>query len=244
MDWRDDGIVLSLRKHGESGAIAALLTRDHGRHAGLVRGARSAKLRGVLQPGNLVRADWRARLAEHLGHFTIEALEARVAPLLTSPGRLAALTSACALLDIALPERAPVPEIYDLTDALTERLADDDWAEAYVKWEAALLAALGFGLDLNACAATGVTDDLIFVSPKSGRAVSREAGAPYKERLLRLPGFLLPRPQTAPPTPEDVVRGLRLTGYFLNEQVARPGGQTLPDARSRLASMMDRDATR
>ena len=233
MEWRDDAIVLGSRKHGESSAIASLLTRTHGRHAGLVRGARSARLRGVLQAGNLVRADWRARLPEHLGTLTVELLAARTAPLLVHPGRLAALTSACALVESAVPERQPVPEIFDLMDSLTQALVDDAWLEVYVKWELALLSTLGFGLDLTACAATGVTDDLIYVSPKSGRAVSREGGALYKDRLLPLPAFLITE-SDGPPTPEAIESALRLTGFFLRRHVTEPTGGQLPDARERL----------
>lgn len=248
MDWSDDGIILSIRKHGESNAIVSLLTREHGRHAGMVRGARSAKLRGVLQPGNLVRADWRARLAEHLGSMTVEPLGARVAPLLNSAGRLAALSSACAVLDRAVPERAPVPEIFALMDALTERLAGDDWAEAYVKWEAALLSALGFGLDLSCCAATGEVEDLIYVSPKTARAVSRDGGARYKDRLLPLPAFLLPGSNPASAGEGDCGRGLRLTGHFLRQALAVGGAfdtqNALPDPRDRLVTLLDREQTK
>lgn len=249
MDWRDEGIILSIRKHGENNAIVSLLTQEHGRHAGMVRGARSAKLRGVLQPGNLVRAEWRARLVEHLGSMTVEAVSARTAPLLTSPGRLAALASACAILDRAVPERAPVPDIFALTDALTERLIGEDWAEAYVKWEVALLSSLGFGLDLSTCAATGVVDDLVYVSPKSARAVSREGGARFKDRLLPLPAFLLPGPNPESAGEGDCWQGLRLTGHFLTQALIGTGpvgitrgedGSALPDARDRLMTQLEK----
>jgi len=237
LEWRDDAIVLGSRKHGESGAIVSLLTRGQGRHAGLVRGARSSRLRGVLQAGNLVRADWRARLPEHLGTLTVELLAARTAPLLTHPGRLAALTSACALVEIALPERQPVEEVFDLMDSLTQALVDDAWLEVYVKWELALLSTLGFGLDLSACAATGVTDDLIYVSPKSGRAVSREGGALYKDRLLPLPAFLIAE-RGASPGREEFESALRLTGFFLRRHVTEPSGGQLPDARGRVTQAL------
>lgn len=233
MEWRDDAVVLGSRKHGESSAIVSLLTRAHGRHAGLVRGARSTRLRGVLQAGNLVRADWRARLPEHLGTLSVELLTARTAPLLIHPGRLAALTSACALVENAAPERQPAPEIFDLMDSLTQALADEAWLEVYVKWELALLSALGFGLDLSACAATGVTEDLIYVSPKSGRAVSREGGALYKDRLLPLPAFLM-SDTAGPPGQDAVFDALRLTGFFLRRHVTEPAGGQMPDARERL----------
>ena len=233
VEWRDTAIVLAVRKHGESSAVATILTQEHGRHAGLVRGARSVRMRGVLQPGNLVRADWRARLAEHLGTMSVELVEARTAPLLTDPGRLAALASACAITDSALPERQPSGEVYRLLDSLTQALGGDAWLETYVKWELALLSVLGYGLDLSACAATGVTDDLIYVSPKSGRAVSREGGALYKDRLLPLPAFLITDGAGAPGA-DAIQDGLRLTGHFLRANVLAPAHRQLPDTRDRL----------
>ncbi|WP_425404670.1 DNA repair protein RecO [Hwanghaeella sp.] len=235
MEWRDDGIVLKVRKHGENGAIVSLITRAHGRHAGLVRGGRSSRLRGILQPGNLVRADWRARLADHLGNLSVEPLESRVAPLLLHPGRLAALTSACAILETALPERQPALEMFELMDLLTRHLGDEDWAATYIRWEAAMLGALGYGLDLSACAATGVTENLTHVSPKTGRAVSEEAAGPYKERLLPLPTFLLEDAEAGRvPDPDEIREGLRLTGFFLDQMVMSPAGRHLPDERGRI----------
>lgn len=235
MEWRDDGIILNVRKHGESGAIVSLLTRAHGRHGGLVRGGRSSRLRGILQPGNLIRADWRARLAEHLGNMTVEPVESRVAPLLLNPGRLAALTSACAILEAALPERQPAPEMFALMDLLTRHLVDEDWAATYIRWEAAMLTELGYGLDLSACAATGVMDNLTYVSPKTGRAVSTEAAGPYKERLLPLPPFLLEDAEAGRvPDKDEIQNGLRLTGYFLDQMVLGPSGKHLPDERGRI----------
>lgn len=235
MEWRDDGIILKVRKHGESGAIVSLITRAHGRHAGLVRGGRSSRMRGILQPGNLVHADWRARLVEHLGNMTVEPVESRVAPLLLHQGRLAALTSACAILETALPERQPAGEMFDLMDLLTRHLDDEDWAATYIRWEAAMLGALGYGLDLSTCAATGVTENLTHVSPRTGRAVSWEAAGPYKERLLPLPPFLLEDAEEGRvPDREEISDGLRLTGHFLANLVFAPGGRTLPDERGRI----------
>ncbi|MGB0555519.1 MAG: DNA repair protein RecO, partial [Alphaproteobacteria bacterium] len=171
MDWQDDGIVLSLRKHGESSVVVHLLTREHGRHSGLVRGGNSKKQRGVLQPGNEVHANWRARLEEHLGNFSVELLDGHTGRVLSDPSRLAAMSSACALLDICLPEREPYPNLFASLKALLLVFPDEGWQGAYVAWELSLLTELGFGLDLSACAATGVTENLIYVSPKSGRAV-------------------------------------------------------------------------
>lgn len=236
MDWQDTGIVLSVRRHGESAAVVSLMTRAHGRHGGLVRGAKSPGNRGMLQPGNLVQAAWRARLADHLGTYTLEPLAMRAAPLLDDPGRLAALASACALVDTVLPERQAAEDVFDLLADLTAGLAGEGWAGLYARWEFAMLSALGYGLDLSHCAATGVTDDLVYVSPKSGRAVSASAGAPYRERLLPLPAFL--KSSEAAPELAAVADALRLTGYFLArhglEGEGRTGPARLPDARERL----------
>ncbi len=235
MDWMDDGIVLAARKHGETSAVVTLLTRGYGRHAGLVRGGAGKRLRGILQPGNGVRASWRARLAEHLGTMTVEPGTAYSAVALGDAKRLAALSSACALVDATLPEREPHAALYDGLLVLLSTLGDDEvWPSVYVRWELGLLAELGFGLDLGACAATGVTDDLTHVSPKSGRAVSAGAAAPYKERLLTLPGFLLESGRGA--TADEIADGLKLTGYFLERHVFQHRDTHMPAARERLAA--------
>ncbi len=238
MEWSDDGIVISVRRHGESSAIVTLMTKQHGRAAGLVRGARGPKLRGVLQAGNSVHATWRARLADHLGNYALEAQTAHAAEILTDGNRLCALTSACALVEFSLPERQPDPNVHALLEGLMQALAGDHWASDYVRWELGFLTALGFGLDLKACAATGVVDDLVYVSPKSGRAVSRDAGQPYRDRLLRLPDFL--HRQDLEPALSDIVEGLDLTGFFLNRHVLGPQERTLPDARERLRTALGR----
>lgn len=231
MDWQDDGIILSVRKHGESSAIVSVLTREHGRHAGLVRGGAGKRMSGILQPGNRVQASWRARLPDHLGTYTMEPAGAYAAAALGDAPRLAALTSACALIEAALPEREPHPAVLEGLEILLGAIDDDTvWPTIYVKWELGLLQELGFGLDLTACAATGVTDDLTFVSPRSGRAVSAAAAGPYKERLLPLPGFLLAGDRDA-----DIAAGLRLTGYFLENHVFLHRDAHLPAARKRLA---------
>src|SRR3546814_314852 len=196
MDWRDEGIVLSMRRHGEAAAIVTLLTREHGRHAGLVRGGASRRRRGELQVGNLVTATWRARLEEHLGSLSVELAESWTARLLDRPGRLAALSAATALVDAGLPEREPHPVLFESLKELLLALDRDGWAAAYVRWEVALLAELGFGLDLSCCAATGRNDELAYVSPKTGRAVSLSAGEPYRDKLLPLPAFLTDRKST------------------------------------------------
>ena len=232
MDWRDEGIVLSFRKHGESAVIAHLLTQHHGRHAGLVRGGNSTKMRGVLQQGNELSVQWRARLEDHLGSFAIEFQEGHAARVLSDPGRLSAMLSACALVDLCLPEREPHPDIFATLRALLLALPDAAWAAEYVAWELSLLAELGFGLDLSMCAASGATTDLIYVSPKSGRAVSAVAGENFKDKLLPLPQFLVGKEVVEP---RDIADGLRLTGYFLDRHVLAPNAKLLPDARARIA---------
>ncbi|MFQ5958139.1 MAG: DNA repair protein RecO [Alphaproteobacteria bacterium] len=241
MDWSDDGIVLAARRHGESSAVVQLFTRGHGRHAGLVRGGAGSRARGVYQSGNLVAARWRARLAEHLGVFTCELTRSTAAAFLDDALRLAGLASACAVAEAALPERHPYPALYDATLALIDALAaEPEWAAVYVRWELGLLDELGFGLDLGACAATGSNDDLAYVSPKSGRAVSRAAGEPYRERLLPLPGFLT---GTGEADPDDVAAGLRLTGGFLDRRLFAPHERKVPAARERFVERFARTTT-
>lgn len=232
MDWTDDGIVLSTRKHGETSAIVHLLTRAGGVHAGLVRGGTGKRARGQLQPGNLLHAHWRGRLPEHLGTLTCEMSEALGAGVMDDAAALAGVGSACALTLMALPEREAHPAVFEGLLVLLRSMDGDSWPTVYVKWELGLLQELGFGLDFSECAATGGNTDLVYVSPKSGRAVSAAAGAPYKDKLLPLPGFLLSgaRAERA----EDILDGLQLTGHFLAEHVLEPAGRTLPDARGRL----------
>ena len=233
MNWNDQGIVLAARPHGEGGLVVQLLTRDHGRHAGLVRGGQSGRQRGTYQAGTLVGASWSARLAEHLGSYSCEVVETYAARVLDDPGRLAALSAAAAVCERGLPEREPHPACFEGLLVLLEALEGEHWAEVYVRWEMALLVELGFGLDLSACAAGGDNDNLAYVSPKSGRAVSLAGGEPYRDRLLALPGFLAGRGGGGP---EEVGQGLRLTGHFLERNIFHPLDRGLPEARLRLAA--------
>ena len=239
MHWSDEGIVLASRAHGETSAIVEVLTRSHGRHLGLVHGGRSKRMRPVLQTGNLVRAEWRARLSEHLGKYTIELLEANAARVLDDRTALAGLNTLTALARL-LPEREPHQPLYDVTKLVLEALSDDGhWSALLIRWEMALLDELGFGLDLDACAATGETKNLIYVSPKSGRAVSRDAGEPYKEKLLALPAFLVPgNGGEAGLTDQDIADGFELTGFFFEKNVWLPRNMTPPQVRARLVSQL------
>lgn len=232
MEWTDDGIVLGVRRHGESSAIVELLTREHGRHLGLVRGGAGARMRPLLQPGNSVRAVWRARLDEHLGTYTIEGMQLRAASLLASSHAVYGVTHLAALARL-LPERDPHGYIYEMLERALDDFEDARVAAMHVvRFELAMLSELGFGLDLENCVATGETNDLLYVSPKSGGAVSRAAGERWRDRLLRLPPFL--RQDRAPSTAgldQDLLDGFQLTGLFLLRHVLEPRGQGHSDAR-------------
>lgn len=238
MEWSDDAIVLSVRAHGESSAIVDALTHEHGRHAGLVRGGGSRKSKPALQPGNSLHLVWRARLTEHLGNYTAEPARARSGRLMDSRAGLMGLNAFTAVTLAVLPEREPHASVYEAALVLLDAMAAGefaDWAPLYVRWEAGLLDELGFGLDLSACAATGESDDLAYVSPRSGRAVSSAAAAPYRERLFPLPPFLLGTQSAV--TTADILAGLRLTGHFLAERVLVPHGKQVPAPRIRLEEL-------
>jgi DNA repair protein RecO (recombination protein O) len=231
MQWSDDGLVLGARAHGESSVILELMTREHGRSLGLVHGGRSRKRQPILQPGNTVRAVWRARLDEHLGSFAVEPVTMRASRLIAAPIALYGVALLAALLRV-LPERDPHPALFDAALVLADHLDEADLAPALmVRFELAVLAELGFGLDLQSCAATGAVADLIYVSPKSGRAVSREAGAPYADRLLRLPAFL--RGEGGEGGWDELKAGFELTGHFLQRNVFEPSGERPPPERAR-----------
>jgi DNA repair protein RecO (recombination protein O) len=239
MRWSDEGIVLASKRHGEASAIVELMTREHGRHLGLVRGGASSRLRPVLQAGNRVSASWQARLDEHLGRYTVEALDARAAAFLFVPHALYGLTHLASLCRL-LPERDPHPEIHAALSAVIEILPTVREAGAgVVRFELQLLAELGFGLDLASCAASGVQDDLIYVSPKSGRAVSRQAGEPWKDKLLALPDFLRGS-SNEEPSFDDVAAGFDLTGFFLARHVFEPRGVRFAEARASFINAIGR----
>ena len=242
MEWRDEGILISTRQHGEGSAIIEVFTRDHGRHGGLVRGGSSRRMAPLLQPGAQINVEWRARLEEHLGSYTVHPIRSRAGDILADRGALAALSSMASLIALALPEREAHTWLYNRTIALADALGTlPSWPALYVTWEKALIEEMGFGLDLSTCAATGNPDDLIYISPKSGRAVSREGGAEWADKLLPLPDFLKKDEATGAETQDDLRAGLRATGYFLaNWMCPALGREKLPAARSRLETAFAR----
>ncbi|WP_336486313.1 DNA repair protein RecO [Methylobacterium nigriterrae] len=238
MQWSDDAFVLGVRRHGESGVILEAMTAEHGRHLGLVHGGRSRRMQPVLQTGNRVRVTWRARLDESLGSYAVEPLDLAASRLIGSGLALYGVTHMAGLLRL-LPERDPHPGLYEAARVLVAHLDDKAIAPALmVRFELAILAELGFGLDLGACAATGANDALIYVSPRSGRAVSASAGEPYRDRLLPLPAFLTNRQGVGRvPDAEAVRQGFTLTGYFLSHHFWEPRGLAAPEERARFVAL-------
>lgn len=235
MDWVDEGIVLTARRHGDADAVLHALTFEHGRHAGLVKGGAGRRLRPLLQPGNRLELEWRARLADQLGGFQLGPKRLFAAALLDDPLRLAALASACGLVEAGLAERDPHPRLYAALLAWLQRLVEDaQWAADYVRFELLLLAELGFAVDLASCAVTGATAGLAYVSPRTGRAVTREAAGALADRLLPLPAFLV---EPVDADPGQIASGLRLAGHFLRRHIFDPTDRPLPAARERLASL-------
>jgi DNA repair protein RecO (recombination protein O) len=231
MDWRDEGIILGTRKHGETSAIVELMTRDHGRHLGLVQGGRSHKLRPLLQAGNRVAAEWRARLDEHLGQYVLEPVSFAAARLIESRLALSGMQLLASHLRL-LPERDPHPQLFETLAVILDCFEDPPLSgELIARFELRLLDELGFGLALDECAATGRRDELIYVSPKSGRAVCREAGAPYADRMLSLPGFFGKNPGCSASV-DELEAAWKLSGFFLARDVYGPRGVEPPDARS------------
>jgi DNA repair protein RecO (recombination protein O) len=231
MEWSDEGIVLGVRRHGESAAIVELMTQAHGRHLGIVRGGRSRRQQPVLQPGNRVGLVWRARIEEHLGTFAVEPLILRAGTIMSSGLALQGINLVGALLRL-LPERDPHPALFETAEIIAQHLHEADLAPVLmVRLELAVLAELGFGLDLATCAATGQSEDLIYVSPKSGRAVCRTAGEPWKDRLLPLPAFVHGLAREVRPNAQDVRAGFALTGYFLERDVFAPRNIAMPAVR-------------
>jgi DNA repair protein RecO (recombination protein O) len=239
MEWREDGVLLAVRRHGETAAIIDTFTETRGRHAGVVRGGAGRRLRPILQPGAQLDLAWRARLEDQLGAFTVESRRGRAGALMGDPLGLAGLACVCALLAHALPERAAYPALYRDSVTLLDLIpATDAWPLAYLRWEVALLAEMGFALDLTRCAVTGADDGLEYVSPRTGRAVSTQGAQGYEDKLLPLPPCLTGA-GAAPNT--EIAEALRVTGHFLHREIGpqRPG-QPFPPARQRLLDRLAR----
>jgi DNA repair protein RecO (recombination protein O) len=242
MEWTGEAIILGARKHSEADVILEVMTADHGRHLGLVRGGRSRRQQPVLQPGNEVQVTWRARLSDHLGTFTVEPLKQRAAGLMTSALGLHGIQHLASLMRL-LAERDPHPGLHDALKIVLNHIDRCEVAgPLLVRFELELLNELGFGLDLTTCAATGTTEDLAYVSPKSARAASREAGAPYHDKLLPLPPFLVEgqRQPGSEITWQDLADGFRLTAFFLDRNVYEPRGIKAGDLRDSLISALEK----
>lgn len=237
IEWRDEGILLAVRPHGETAAIAEAFCREHGRHAGVVHGGVSRRMRPYLQPGVLASLAWRARLDDQLGTFAVEPIRNRAATALADRLALAGIGAVASLLAAALPERAPHPALFERTDKLLDLLPEAGlWPLAYLQWETALLEEMGFAMDLSVCAVNGGTEDLAFVSPKTGRAVGRAAAGPYAPRLLPLPPVLRGEGNAGA---KDILAGLNVTGHFIRERLLE--GRELPAARGRLLEVLARE---
>ncbi|WP_127752512.1 DNA repair protein RecO [Devosia sp. 1566] len=232
MEWTGEGLLIGVRRHGETSLVAEAMVAGRGRHLGLVRGGRSSKLAAALQPGNTVQLVWRARLEDHLGIFAVELLTGRAAILMADKARLYLSQLVCELLRL-LPERDPHDRLLAMALGLLDRPLD---GMALARFEIAVLDELGFGLDLSACAATGVTDDLTHVSPRTGRAVSNSAAQPYLDRLLPLPPFLLNEDDAA--SPADLAAAFRLSAHFLDLHVWYPRQLTPPATRESLVAIL------
>jgi len=240
MQWTDEGVVLGVKRHGETSVILELMTQARGRHLGLVRGGAGTRLRGVLQPGNSLRATWRARLDDHLGNYAVEGINLRAAAFLGAAHAVHGVTHLAALCRL-LAEREPHRHVHGALEAILDALDDRAAVGPMVaRFELAFLAELGFGLDLSACAVTGATADLIYVSPRTGRAVCGAAGEAYRDKLLRLPGFL--RADEEPGSAADLADAFALTGFFLERHAFAPRGLALPQARARFVAAIRRAA--
>ena len=242
MEWQDDAIVLSAIRFGEHDALLEVMTPNHGRSRGFVKAGMSRRNKAVLQPGNKLAVSWRSRLETNLGRFQVELVHSPLGYLISDPARMAALAAVSAVIQSTMPERQVHAGVFEALDGFIKLLEAEDgslavWGAALARIELGVLAELGYGLDLSECAATGSRDNLVYVSPKSGRAVSAEGGAPYKGRLLDLPAYLLGEGELSADTAQQ---GLRLTGFFLERNVWIVAGNGQPDARERLVARLQK----
>lgn len=241
MQWRDTGLIIDVRPYGEADCVVTVLTPVHGRQSGLVHGGRSRRLRGPLQVGNHIQVEWRARLEDHLGRYTVDPVIDRSAAILDHADRLSALSSVCACLMLAVPDRGHIPGLYDLTVAYLDLLSDlnHSWLKEHVLWEVNTLRLLGHGIDTRACAVTGQRGPLLYVSPKTGHAVTEQGAGTYADRLLPLPAFLSESQSTETATPTDLMNGWRLTSHFWHTRIFADLNCAEPQARSRLSAVFD-----
>ncbi len=238
MEWCDEGIILAARAHGEGHAVADVFTPTRGRWAGLVFGGSGRRKTPVLQPGNLVNVEWRGRLEESLGTYSLELLQPRAAGLMMDRLSLAGLSAVCAVAHSCLPEREDHPRTYAAMNVLIDNFEDVEiWPALMARWELGLLTDMGFGLTLDRCAATGARENLAYVSPKSACAVSREAGAPYKDKMLPLPDFL--KGEGGAITRQDTINALKTTGYFIESRILHLTNRQLPEARLRAIDLLN-----
>ncbi len=247
MEWQDEGIVLAVERFGEADAVLEVMTPKFGRHRGYVKGGTGKRQRAIFQPGNQLALTWRSRIEENLGRFTAELVHSPLGSMINDGKRMVALSALAAILSSCLPERETHPNIFSALKVVLDMLENEDAAlpiigQALVKLELGLLSELGYGLDLSECAATGTVDDLKYVSPKSGRAVCEGAGRPYHDRLLPLPDYLLPKPIEPHKilNVQNVLSGLRLTGYFLGQNIWIVRGKGQPPARERFIAALNR----
>ena len=243
MEWTDDAIILGTRKHGETSVLLEVMTRSHGRHMGLVRGGRSKRMQPILQLGNSISVAWRARLESHMGQFTLELTTSRAASLMAKPMGTYGIQFIAELTRL-LPEREPHPYLFQALSVIVDEFKEGDVAgELMVRYELALLSELGFGLELDRCAATGTEHDLVYVSPKSGRAVSSKAGKPYHDRMLPLPPFLRGQAASNRLSYDELQQGFKLTGFFLDKHIYGPAEKSAPGLRDSFIEAVRRDLT-
>jgi DNA repair protein RecO (recombination protein O) len=239
MRWADDGIFLGGRPHGESSVIADIFTRANGRARGRVKGGRSRRIRPLLQTGNGLKVEWRARLDDQLGVYTVELAEPTASRVLDDTLSLAGVTALAALLQV-LPERDPHPKLFDAAEACLGKAGDQNFPASLILFELKFLDELGFGLDLTSCAATGQSNDLAYVSPRSGRAVNRKAGEAYRDKLLPLPGFLAKARSTDPPDLDEIEAGFVMTGHFLSAHIFAETNKPVAKARDEFTRLLHR----
>ena len=242
VEWRDEGILLAVSKHAENAAIVEIFTQSHGRHSGVVRGGAGRRQASTLQVGSQVEVVWRARLEEHIGSFKVEPLRSRAAQVMGDPLTLSGLTSAIGLLSFSLPEREAHTSLYQSSVNLLDLMCTtESWPLAYLQWELRLLEMLGFGLDLNSCAVSGATENLLYVSPKSGRAVAAQHTGRWKNQLLPLVPCMIEDSEAGN---LEIAQGLKTTGYFFEKWLAPSlGSRPLPLARQRLVERLGARST-